>query len=92
MALGPSGRETAAVPLLLLLLVGLALVALVLFRANELFVLSARGGRVLLLRGKLPGELERELVALVARQVGDVEQRLLQVARHLRVDGDQHLV
>ena len=60
-------------PLLLLALVALAVVAVVLSRANELFVLSARDGRVLLLRGKLPGELERELSAIL-RQAGATGQ------------------
>lgn len=73
-------------PLLLLLLVGLALVALVLFRANELFVLSARGGRVLLLRGKLPGELERQLSAIL-RQSGATGQ-----LRAVRQGGSTRLV
>ncbi len=55
----------AAVPLLVLALALLAVFGVVLSRANELFVLSARGGRVLLLRGKLPRDLERELSAIL---------------------------
>ena len=34
-------------------------------RANELFVLSARDGKVLILRGRLPRTLERELSAVL---------------------------
>ena len=55
-------------------------------RANELFVLSARGGRVLLLRGRLPRALERELAA-VLRQ-GSATGRL----RAVREGGRTRLV
>ncbi|MAQ16429.1 MAG: hypothetical protein CMN30_16760 [Sandaracinus sp.] len=55
-------------------------------RANELFVLSARDGKVLILRGRLPRTLERELSA-VLRAAGATGQ-----VRGLRVGGQTRVV
>lgn len=56
-------------PFLVLVLALGVVFGVMLARANELFVLSAREGRVLLLRGKVPRQLERELSA-VLREAG----------------------
>lgn len=86
MARAALGTQTALVPLLLLALAILAVAALALWRANELFVLSARRGKVLLLRGALPRALERELSALL-RQAGATGR-----LRALRQGGQARLV
>jgi len=75
------------VPLLPLALVALVLVVIVVSRANELFVLSARDGRVLVLRGKIPRDLERELSALLRQSRATGQLRALRQGGATRLVG-----
>lgn len=65
--------------MLVLFWLGLALLALLAFRlalrrANELFVLEARQGKLHVLRGRLPPSLFSELAEIAARESADAAQ------------------
>lgn len=73
--------------MLLLVVLLLALAAwLVVERANELFVLSVRGGRTILLRGHVPPRLQQEMSDVMRR--ARVQRSTIRVVRcdsHARV-------
>jgi len=75
------------VPFLVLTLALVALFGVMLARANELFVLSARNGRVLLLRGKLPRELEHELSAILREAGASGQLKALRQGGSTRIVG-----
>jgi hypothetical protein len=75
------------VPFVVLSLALLVLFGVVLSRANELFVLSAREGRVLLLRGKLPHDLERELSAVLRETGASGQLRAVRQGGQTRIVG-----
>ena len=86
---GPPPLDNAPVhPVLVVVLVTVASVAVgrALARANELFALTARQGRVMLLRGRLPRALESELTAVLR------DGRATGLLRAVRQGGQTRLV
>jgi hypothetical protein len=72
------------IPLLVLILVGT--LAIVISRGNELFFLSVRGGKVLLIRGRLPVALQHDLEDVITRaRVQDASIRAVRSSGHARL-------
>jgi hypothetical protein len=72
------------IPLLVLILVGA--LAIVISRGNELFFLSVRGGKVLLIRGRLPVALQHDLEDVITRaRVQDASIRAVRSSGHARL-------
>lgn len=71
-------------PLIVLVLVGLLFV--VISRGNELFVLSVRGGSVLLVRGRIPGALQHDIEDVLGRaRVQNATVRAVRSSGHARL-------
>lgn len=82
-----SPGRLAPVPFVVLVVALVVVFGVVLARSNELFVLSARSGRVLLLRGKLPIDLERELSAVLREARASGQLRAVRQGGQTRILG-----
>jgi len=74
-------------PLFIALVLAVAVVGyLILRRANEVFFISVRGGRLLLVRGRVTQALFNDLADVVRRaRVGDASIRAVREAGHTRL-------
>lgn len=61
-------------PLFVLLIVGALIVGFIIYRQSELFMISVRDGRVLVVRGRVPGGFRTD-VAELARKHGHGKRR-----------------
>lgn len=60
---------------------------MVISRSNELFVLSVRGGSVLLIRGRIPGALQHDIEDVLKRaRVQNASIRALRSSGHARLE------